>query len=278
MGNSGTFIRRILPADANDIVLVADWNQILLPYKECELDFIVEHTIILEDFQAKIGLFSLLEAPWANTNALASDTHKEAELARIKTEGQKIFLGIYHAYGNGPWVKKAEEVLQNKNSFEQPWALMAPLFSTNTTAMLDSNLKIGVRIENKAQGVGGLKGSDYITIFGAWRKVTNLQSKKKDDDAEALTARVVSLHSEPNISFELAPPRNGNRRGFSIYNCGIGSVFISYSQAVSLSVYTVRIDSKDYFEISITGLKWQGSYWALGESEATLNITELLAD
>ncbi len=192
MKNSGTFIRSLIPADSNNIVTLIDFNQVLAPYQEFTIENIVEHSIILEDLQCKVGLFSLLEAGWPQVNALASESEVEAEQAKIKKEGQKIYLGIYHAYGNGPWVKKGEEILQNKNSLEQPWALMAPFFSTNETALLDEDLKIGVRVEAKAQGSGGLKGSDYLSIFGSWRKATNIR-KKKDDGIEALNARIASL-------------------------------------------------------------------------------------
>ena len=193
MKNTGTFITTLLPLDANNIVSILDFNQILTPYKEFEIDCIVEHEIILEDFQVKVGLFSLLEAGWIEVNtSLASDSAIQAADAKIKKEGQKIYLGIYHAYGNGAWVKKGEEILQNKNSLEQPWALMAPLFSTNTTALLDEDLKVGVKVEPKAQGVGGLKGSDYLTLFGSWRKQTSIR-KKKDDGIEALKSQVEAL-------------------------------------------------------------------------------------
>lgn len=193
MKDSGTFLRSLLPADANNIVTIVDFNQILSPYKEFEIDYIVSHAIVLEDFQVKCGLFSLLEADWPKTNALASESLTEAEQARIKKEGQKIYLDIFHAYGNGPWIPKAEEILQNKNSLEQAWALMAPAFSTNETALIDEDLKIGVRVSSKAQGVGGLKGNDYLRIFGSWRKVTNFRKKK--DDNEALADRISALES-----------------------------------------------------------------------------------
>lgn len=198
MKDSGTFVRPILPVDANNIVTIVDFNQILMPYREFEIDWIVSHAIILEDFQVKCGLFSLLEADWEQTNALASESSIQAEQARIKKDGQKIYLKIFHAYGNGPWIEKAEEILQNKNSLEQPWALMAPAFSTNETALIDEDLKIGVQVSSKAQGVGGLKGNDYLRIFGSWRKVTNFR-KKKDDGVEALQSRIAALETLLNI-------------------------------------------------------------------------------
>jgi len=178
MKNSGTFIYNLLPADANNIAVLFDFNRILAPYQEYTVDNIVEHTIILEDLQAKVGLFSLLEAGWPDVSELASQNTQENALAQIKKEGQKVYLGIYHSYSDGPWVKKGEEVLQNKNSLEQPWALMAPFFSTNETALLDEDLKVGVRVENKAQGTGGLRANDYLTINGSWRKITNIRKKK----------------------------------------------------------------------------------------------------
>lgn len=192
MKDSGTFVQSLVAADANNIITVVDFNQILSPYKEFEIDYIVSHAIVLEDFQIKCGLFSLLEADVPTTNALASQASQDAEDARIKKEGQKIYLDIFHAYGNGPWIQKAEEILQNKNSLEQAWALMAPAFSTNETALIDEDLKIGVRVSSKAQGVGGLKGNDYLRIFGSWRKVTTFH-KKKDNSVEALQDRISAL-------------------------------------------------------------------------------------
>jgi uncharacterized membrane protein len=193
MKNSGTFIRTIIPTDSNSIATLIDFNQILAPYQEFAIENIVEHAITLEDLQVKVGLFSLLEAGWPDDiTALSSESAQEAAQAKIKKEGQKVYLGIYHAYGNGPWIKKGEEILQNKNSLEQPWALMAPFFSTNETALLDEDLKIGVRVESKAQGTGGLKGNDYLSIFGSWRKTTSIR-KKKDNGIEALNARIETL-------------------------------------------------------------------------------------
>ena len=193
MKNSGTFIRTLAPADGNTIVTLVDFNQILMPYQQFVADNIVEHSIVLEDLQAKVGLFSLLEAPWPDdVNALSSEAAQQASYDKIKKEGQKVFLEIFHAYGNGPWISKGEEILQNKNSLEQPWALMSPFFSTNETAIIDEDLKIGVRVVNKSQGSGGLKSNDYIKIFGAWRKQTNIR-KKKEEDLEVLWAELESL-------------------------------------------------------------------------------------
>jgi len=189
--HSGTFVRTISPADGNNIVLILDFNQILSQWKEFEADYIVKHLVVLEDFQAKVGLFSLQEADWPNTNALASQSAENAEDARIKKQGQKVYLEIYHAWENGPWQIKGEEILQNKNSLEMPWGLMAPFLSTNPTALLDATLKIGVKIASKAQGIGGLKNQDYIRLFGSWRVQSSRE--KKNNGNEELAAAIESL-------------------------------------------------------------------------------------
>jgi hypothetical protein len=191
--DGGTFVKILLPADGNNIVTIFDFNQILSPWKEFEAEYIVKHLIVLEDFQCKIGLFSFLERGWPNKDKLlATESAQQAELDKLKKEGQKVYLEIFHAYGNGPWISKGEEILQNVNSLELPWALMSPFFSTNETAILDSTLKVGARIVSKAQGIGGLKGNDYIKLFGAWRSSTT-REKKKDDGIEALLAEIDTL-------------------------------------------------------------------------------------
>lgn len=274
--NTDRFSKTLTSADANNIVLLLSLPQELAYYEQFKAENIVEHAIILEDLHVKVGLFNLLEAGWEETNALASDAAVQAARAKIMTEGQKIYLEILTAKGNGPWEVGGEEILQNKNSIEQPWTLM-PLFSTNATALLGENLKIGVRIANRAQGVGGgLKGSDYLRIFGSWRKVTTI-TKKKDDDEETLAARVVSVSSLlPNTPFELVPARiNQTRRGLIIYNSSDSVAVISYGTAVSSSVYSAKINPDGYFEDSTLG--WQGAYWALSQAQVTLNVTEVLA-
>ena len=193
--STSRFSKSLTSVSANNIVTLLDLPQELSYYEQFKADNIVDHSIILEDLQCKVGLFSLLEADWPDVNALASESAVEAARAKILKEGQKIYLELYIAQGNGPWELQGEEILQNKNGLEQPWALMAPWFSTNETALLGEDLKIGVKIANKAQGVGGLKGSDYLRIFGTWRKQTRIELKKKDDGVEALNYRIVALET-----------------------------------------------------------------------------------
>jgi hypothetical protein len=281
--NTGTFIKTLLPADMNNIVTVVDFNQLLSGYHFLiEAGLIIEHAIVLEDFQAKVGLFSLEEAGWPNVNAISTDAQKEAELTKIKKEGQKIYLGCYHAYGSGPWIFKGEEVLQNKNGFEQPWALMAPYFSTNETALIDEDLKIGIRIESKSEGIGGLKGSDYITVFGGWRKVSNKENIQmlinpfaaSNSTNSPATSAGATKNDLTTAAALVAPDRTGtkNRKDLFFYNVGPDSVFLNYGTTVSPTVYTA--------EILPTG-SWrdfansQGPISARAKfSTATLNVTE----
>jgi len=197
MSNSHRFSRTLTAADANNIVLILDLNQKLIEYEQFKPDHIVEHTIILDDFLARSGLFSLLEPTLPKVDvppALISDEQKEANYDKMVTEGQKVFLEIYIAEGNGPWELQGEEALLNVNSLEKPWPLLAPLFGTKTTATLGENLKLGARIAPKAQGVGGLQGTDYIRLMGSWRKDTQI-TKKKDDSIESLLTRIEALET-----------------------------------------------------------------------------------
>jgi len=286
MKNTGTFIKTLLPADANNIVTVVDFNQILSAYQFLiEAGVMIEHAIVLEDFQAKVGLFSLIEAGWPNVNAISTEAQKEAELAKIKKEGQKIYLGCYHAYGNGSWQKKGEEILQNKSGIEQPWALMAPYFSTNTTALLDEDLKIGISVEAKAEGVGGLKQGDYITVFGSWKKSSNkenipmltnptvTQSNSTNSPASSTGAVKNDLTTAPVI---IVSDRRStkDRKDLFLFNASSSpdSVFVNYGTTVSSSAYTAEI---------LPGGSWrdfansQGPISARAKTTtATLNVTE----
>jgi hypothetical protein len=284
--NTGTFIKTVLPADGNNIVTIADFNQILAAYQFLvEAGVMIEHALVLEDFQAKVGLFSLSEAGWPNVNAISTDAEKEAELAKIKKEGEKIYLGCYHAYGDGSWQKKGEEILQNKNGLEQPWALMAPYFSSNPTALLDENLKIGIRVEPKAEGTGGLKQGDYITVFGTWKKITNKENIQMLINPN--TAVSNSTNSPANSSGAvkndltvtsslIASDRTAtkNRKDLFLFNASSSpdSVLINYGTTVSVSAYTAEI---------LPGGSWrdfsnsQGSMSARAKATtATLNVTE----
>lgn len=288
MKNTGTFIKTLRPADGNNIVTVADFGQILSGYQFLiEAGVLIEHAIVLDDLQAKIGLFSLAKAGWPETNALSTDAQKEAELAKIKEEGEKIYLGCYHAYGSEPWEQKGEEILQNKNGFEQPWALMAPLFSTNETALIDEDLRIGVRIEGKAQGVGGLKNNDYIRIFGSWKKSSNKENIQMltNPNTVPLNSTNSPANSSGAVKHDLtvtqilvASDRTAtkNRKDLFLHNASSSadSVLINYGTTVSSSVYTAEI---------LPGGSWrdfansQGTVSARAKTTtATLNVTEFI--
>jgi hypothetical protein len=279
--NTGTFIKTISSVDINSIVTLIDFNQILAPYKQIELDAIVEHAIVLEDLQAKVGLFSLLEAGWEETNAISTEAQKQAEQAKIKHQGQKIYLGCYHAYGNGPWIKKGEEILQNKNSLEQPWALMSPFFSTNETALIDEDLKIGLKIESKAQGIGGLKGTDYLTVFGGWRKVTSKEWKK--NPIQQNLSNNPSISTGGAIEWELGtesklilPDRSAfkNRKEFMIFNPSNEAILFNYSKNVTSSIFVSEILPGGFWQDLSNN---QGAIFARAKNNiAKINVTELV--
>lgn len=288
MKNTGTFIKTLLPADGNNIVTIVDFGQLLSGYRFLtEAGVIIEHSIVLEDLQAKVGLFSLAKAGWPNVNAISTDAQKEAELAKIKEEGQKIYLGCYHAYGNGPWQYKGEEILQNKNGFEQPWALMAPYFSTNETALIDEDLKIGVKVESKAEGIGGLKQNDYITVFGAWKKSSNKENIQMliNPTSVPLNSTNSPANSSGAVKHDLTVTQvlvtsdrttTKNRKDLFLHNTNSSqdSVLINYGTTVSGSVYTAEI---------LPGGSWrdfansQGLISARAKTTtATLNVTEFI--
>jgi hypothetical protein len=288
MKNTGTFIKILLPADGNNIVTLVDFNQILSPYRFLvEAGVIVEHALVIEDLQAKVGLFSLSEAGWPAVNAISTEAQKEAELAKIKKEGQKIYLGCYHAYGNGPWIYKGEEILQNKNGLEQPWALMAPYFSTNTTALVDEDLKIGIKVEAKAEGVGGLKQGDYINVFGSWKKLTGKENIQmlvnptftQSSSTNSPSSSTGAVKNDLSITSSLiASDRRStkDRKDLFLFNASSSpdSVLVNYGTTVTSSNYTAEI---------LPGGSWrdfansQGPLSARAKaSNATLNVTEFI--
>jgi hypothetical protein len=286
MKNTGTFVKTLAPQDGNNIIKVVDFNEILAPYRFLvEAGVIVEHAIVLEDFQAKVGLMSLTKAGWADVNALSTDAQKEAELAKIKEEGQKIYLGVYIAYGTKPWEYKGEEVLQNKNGFEQPWTLMSPYFSTNITALIDEDLSIGVRVEAKAEGIGGLKGEDYIVVFGSWRKITgkeNIQMlinptlPQSNSTNSPSTSTGAVKHDLTTASAQIATDRTGTktRKDLFLFNAGTDSVLVNYGTAVSTTAYTAEILPQGSWRDFANS---QGPLTARAKTNSTvLNVTEFI--
>jgi len=187
------FSRRITAADANNIVTVLDLATINAEYQAFEQDYIVKFQTALEDVKCTVGLFSLAEASFPDTNALASEAQQNAEIAKVRTEGQKIAFGLYTAKGNGPWIYKARVVLQNQGGDENHVPILVPFLSTNETFLVGGNFKLGVKIEpiwNQP-----LKAQDYIVVTGTYKQVVSFSSKKKDnlDNLEDLKADMETL-------------------------------------------------------------------------------------
>jgi hypothetical protein len=188
--STGNFNRRITVADSNNIIAVLDLNPINSEYQTFENDYLVKFQSVLEDLKVTVGLFGLAEAPWPEISALMSESEKMAEIARVRTQGQKIGLGLYTAIGNGPWQYESEVVLQNQGGSETYVPILVPFLSSNETLLMAGNFKLGVRIEPKWNQP--LKANDYLVIKGTWRQVVSF-SKKKDDDLDALSARIAAL-------------------------------------------------------------------------------------
>lgn len=193
--STGNFNRRITVADSNNIITVLDMNAANAKYQIFDQDYLVEFQAVLEDLKITVGLLSLLEAPWPDTNALMSESATMAEIAKIRTQGQKISLGLYVASGNGPWQYESEVVLQNQGGSETHVPILVPFLSSNETLLIAGNFKLGVKIEPKWNQP--LKISDYLVVKGTWRQIVSF-SKKKDDDVEMLSARIASLELAVN--------------------------------------------------------------------------------
>ena len=188
--STGNFNRRITVADSNNIITVLDMNAANTKYQIFDQDYLVEFQAVLEDLKITVGLLSLLEAPWPDTNALMGESATMAEIAKIRTQGQKISLGLYVASGNGPWQYESEVILQNQGGSETHVPILVPFLSSNETLLIAGNFKLGVKIEPKWNQP--LKLNDYLVIKGTWRQIVSF-SKKKDDDVEMLSARIASL-------------------------------------------------------------------------------------
>lgn len=188
--STGNFNRKITVADSNNIITVLDMNATNAKYQIFDQDYLVEFQAVLEDLKITVGLLSLLEAPWPDTNALMSESATMAEIAKIRTQGQKISLGLYVASGNGPWQYESEVILQNQGGSETHVPILVPFLSSNETLLISGDFKLGVKIEPKWNQP--LKLNDYLIIKGTWRQIVSF-TKKKDDDVEALTARVAAM-------------------------------------------------------------------------------------
>ncbi|MEG3859183.1 hypothetical protein QT974_08685 [Microcoleus sp. herbarium12] len=165
-------------------------NTVNSEYQIFEKDYLVKYQAVLEDLKITVGLFGLAQAPWPDTNALMSESATMAEIAKIRTQGQKISLGLYVAADNGPWQYESEVVLQNQGGSETHVPILVPFLSSNETLLVGGNFKLGVRVEPKWNQP--LKANDYLIIKGTWRQVVSF-SKKKDDDVDALAARIAAI-------------------------------------------------------------------------------------
>lgn len=171
-----SFNRKITVADSNNIIAILDMNAINSKYQIFENDYLVEFQSVLEDLKVTVGLMGLAEAPWPDINALMSEPEKMAEIARIRTQGQKIGLGLYVATGNGPWQYESEVVLQNQGGSETHVPILVPFLSSNETLLMAGDFKLGVKIEPKWNQP--LKANDYLIIKGTWRQVVSFSKKK----------------------------------------------------------------------------------------------------
>ena len=169
--STGSFNRRITVADSNNIVAILDMNAVNSKYQIFEKDYLVEFQSVLEDLKVTVGLMGLAEAPWPEVNALMNESEKMAEIARIRTQGQKIGLGLYSAIGNGPWQYESEVVLQNQGGSETHVPILVPFLSSNETLLMAGGFKLGVRVEPKWNQP--LKAGDYLVIKGTWRQVVS---------------------------------------------------------------------------------------------------------
>jgi hypothetical protein len=183
------FSRRITVADANNIVTVLDLKQNNSEYQIFEKDYIVKFQVALEDLKVTVGLSSLSPAPYPEINALMSEATKQAEIAKLRTNSQKISLGLYTAKGNGPWRYESEVILMSQGS-ETHVPILVPFLSTNETLLVGGDFKLGVKIEPKWNQP--LNATDYLVVRGTYKQVVSF-SKKKDDDLDALAARIAAL-------------------------------------------------------------------------------------
>ncbi|MCC3473302.1 MAG: hypothetical protein JGK38_23895 [Microcoleus sp. PH2017_15_JOR_U_A] len=211
------FSRRITAADANNIVTVLDLKQNNSEYQIFEKDYIVKFQVALEDLKVTVGLSSLFPAPYPEITALMSEASKQAEIAKVQTNSQKISLGLYTAKGNGPWQYESEVILANQGS-ETHVPILVPFLSTNETLLVGGDFKLGVKIEAKWNQP--LKVNDYLIVRGTYKQVVSF-SKKKDDDLDALGDRISALENllqifgAPSLTLPgsngliPAPPANG---------------------------------------------------------------------
>ena len=125
--STGSFSRRMTSADGNGIVAILDLSIINSKYDGFKSDgYLVEIQALLEDLKVMVSLPSLLVPPFPSPDPFGGEAAKQAELMKMRSEGQKISLGIYSANGNGPWRYESEVVLQNFGGAEHHVPILVP--------------------------------------------------------------------------------------------------------------------------------------------------------
>lgn len=185
---TGSFSKRISAANSNNIVTILDLNEVNSRYQIFESDYLIGFQSVLEDLKVTVNLPSLSQASFPEIGPLSSESEKQAELAKVQSESQKIGLGLYTAIGNGPWQYESEVVLLNQGS-ETYVPILVPFLSMNETLLLDGEAKIGIRIEPKWNHP--LKNNDFLILKGTYRQVVSFS--KKNEDFSELAARIASL-------------------------------------------------------------------------------------
>lgn len=191
--STGNFKKRITVADANNIVGILDMSRINSKYEIFREDYVIDIQALLEDLKITVNLTGLSPASFPNTTLLMGDADQNAEIARVASESQKISLGLYTAEGNGPWEYESEILLMNSGGAEHHVPALVPFLSTNETFLVGENFKLGVRVEPKWNQP--LKANDFLVIKGTYKQVVSFSSKKKDNNNEALVARVEALET-----------------------------------------------------------------------------------
>lgn len=169
--STGNFSWRITSADGNGIIAILDLTQVNAKYEVFKQSHLVEVQALLEDLKVTVNLPSLVPPPFPNINALMSDSDKQAEIMKIRDQGQKISLGLYIAKGNGAWQYESEVVFQNYGGAEHHVPILVPFLSSNETLLMGGDFKLGVKIETKWQQP--LKASDFLLVKGTYRQIVS---------------------------------------------------------------------------------------------------------
>lgn len=176
--STDTFRKKLTSADTSNIVTVLDMLTFNARYSQFEEDYELGFSAMLESLQVSVGLFSLKAADFPKITPLMSEADKQAEIAKVRTDGQKMGLSLWIAKGNGPWEYASECVLQNNANSESYVPLLVPYLTVNEVLLIGRDFKLGVKVESKWQGV--LKVNDYLVIQGSWRQRVTFTAKKNE--------------------------------------------------------------------------------------------------